>query len=194
MGLKSTFNTIFYGNNDVSIIGVSGVDLYVDEKHRADNEITDFAIEDGGNVSDHAVKKPEMVTLTGVVSNLSSFADRLFIKDQAKAQNGYQQLIDALESKTLLKVITQARVYDDMLIQSLNSKTVDVLTGGEATFEIILKRITFVKTQDDEITPDQISGDDNPAKNQCSVINNGLKKPTPTQQTLSELTKLGFIS
>lgn len=194
MGLQSTFNAIFYGNNNVSIIGVSGVDLYINEKHRSDYNITSFSVEDGADVSDHSVKQPEILTLSGHISNLNSILNRISIKDQAKIQNGFQQLITAGDNKTILKVITNARIYDNMLIENIDSDPLDVETGGAGTFTISLKRVNIVSVEDDKITPAQVSGDDNPAKNQFSVQKNGLQKALIQQFSLPDLSKLGFIS
>lgn len=60
---------ILTNRNDPVTIGSLELEVTLSEDHNYTNQITDYPIESGSNISDHVQKKPEQITITGKFSN-----------------------------------------------------------------------------------------------------------------------------
>ena len=84
MGLSTLF-----GRNLGPMIGGIQVDVSIRETHSTSREISENPIEVGSDIADHVKKKPDEVSLEGVLSNLpSSLLGAIFSAASADERSG----------------------------------------------------------------------------------------------------------
>ena len=127
---------IIFGRKSPGSIGVLELDAVLHEQHELQNEVTQFPVEVGFDVTDHIVKHLVKVSLTGIISNspLKFFGgvDELFVREDESNRvliafekmvriAGYPfSLTDGIESKAIqVDLETSLRVYNDMILTSL---------------------------------------------------------------------------
>lgn len=91
----------------------------IEEDHVDEIEISDHPRERGSNVTDNAFKRPPSVTIVvGYTnSNLMAFGNPFYV------QQVYAAFLDLQESLEPFSISTGKRVYEDMLIKRLHTKT-----------------------------------------------------------------------
>lgn len=119
-----------------STIGGITLDATISEDHEFNSRVTNFPVEFGGDISDHIIKEPETLQITGVVSDtplaiLASFN---------RSIDAFNRLIQIYENRERITVITGIRVYTDMVMTSLQVPR-SVQTGQSLTFVIELQKI-----------------------------------------------------
>jgi len=127
-------------------IGELEVDVVVTETHNQLSEVTDSAVENGSTVSDHVNIQPATLSMEGVISNrptsLREFAQKqLSGKD---AQQGYDDLRRLAELGSLVTVVTNIRVYDNMVMTSFSVDR-DKSTKEVIRFRSEFKQINFAQ-------------------------------------------------
>jgi hypothetical protein len=146
------------------------VDVSLSESHTEESDITDFPIETGSTISDHVRDKPVMLRITGYFSykdpsflgqlaqfgenvgelvtnatNAIGLTDGPVKKAASRAIDLYTALRDAKAKQGRFQVITNLRIYYDMMIVSLVANlTPD--EGDSITFEATLKKVIFAAT------------------------------------------------
>ena len=131
--------SLIYGKKYAqSSVGIVTFDTMVSEEHRFTSRVTYFPIESGPIVSDHIIKQPDVVILSGLISDtpLNIFAP--FNRSVA----AFNALIQMFERRQILDVITGIRVYKNMAITSLDVPRT-VKTGQTLTFNIELQQINY---------------------------------------------------
>lgn len=91
----------------------------IQEDHVDDLQITDHPVEQGAVITDHAFKRPAEVTIHAGWTNSSDQA----AGDQNFVQYTYQLLLQLQDSRQPFDIVTGKRVYNNMLIQSLSTRT-----------------------------------------------------------------------
>jgi RNase H-fold protein (predicted Holliday junction resolvase) len=123
--------------------GVSLVtfDTMVSEEHKFSSRVTYYPVESGTIVSDHIINQPDVVVLSGLVTDtpLNIFAP--FNRSVA----AFNQLIQIHERRTVIDVVTGLKVYKNMAITSLDVPRT-IKTGQTLTFNIQLQKIVFDDT------------------------------------------------
>lgn len=125
--MTSLFNTPFQvviSSDDSQI----AFDCTVNENHTDTLTITEHPVETGANVSDHAQKEPDSLTLQGIISNqpiLLNLVDDLQPSVPGgtpgnRAQDAYNEFLRLQQTASLLKVTTELRNYQNMMIQDIN--------------------------------------------------------------------------
>lgn len=119
-----------------STVGGVTLDATLSEDHEYNSRVTSFPVEDGGDISDHIIKEPERVQITGVVSDtplaiLSSFN---------RSIDAFNRLIQIYDNRERITVVTGIRVYTDMVMTSLQVPR-NVQTGQSLNFVIELQKI-----------------------------------------------------
>lgn len=100
-------------------------------------EITDKAVEEGENVSDHMKAQPVMLSISGVV-----------VGDDAWPR---LQRIRQYQKDRELLTYTNRVIYDHMAIQDINtSHSRDIANGF--SFEIVMKRVRIATPKEIQIT------------------------------------------
>lgn len=105
-------------------------------------EWTDFPVEGDLSISDHAIVQPVTANITGVISD----ADPSPTAAPGRARAAYEQLLEWRKSATLLTLITDVRVLQNVGIQSV-SLARSAERGVEAVYPVVaLKQIRIVNS------------------------------------------------
>lgn len=135
--------SLIYGRKYAqSKVGVVTFDTMVNEEHRFSSRVTYFPVESGTSVSDHIINQPDIVSLSGIVSDTPLGLLAPFNRSIA----AFNALIQIHERRQIVDVVTGIKVYKNMAITSLNVPRT-VKSGQTLTFNIELQKIIF----DDDI-------------------------------------------
>lgn len=101
-------------------------DATVSEQHKSTLTITEHPVEVGANVSDHAQKEPDAITIQGIISDTPIL---LNVEDRQpsvpggdpdnRAQQAFIEFQRLQDIAALLEVATELRDYSDMMIESI---------------------------------------------------------------------------
>lgn len=128
------------------------LDVTIGETHERTNRITQWPVEDGGNVSDHIANDPENLFLEGFVTN-SPVAPGS--PASLRAENAFN-LLDALwRKREVVEVATQLRVYRDMGISRI-SVPKNRATGDALRFTVEFQRVRKVGSEVVDIPVDAL--------------------------------------
>ena len=114
--------------------------LTVGESHQRTSTITDHAIESGAKVSDHIIRDPERITLTGFVTDAPA---RFFFSQPGATQRAFDTLDKAWSAGELFTVYTGRKKYENMVIESLDLPRD---RDGSMQFSITMRRVRIVET------------------------------------------------
>ena len=158
-------------------IATVAIDASEHEKHSTQVDITDSPVEQGADVSDSLRKKPQELTITGIVSNFviaggpsqtivvsnedaEPDSDFQFLSSsswaQGRAEEAYATLEGLAGSSTLFQVVTSLRVYDNMALKSLEVPR-DATTGHALRFTATFKELIIVNNATVQIAVSQPS-------------------------------------
>ncbi len=132
---QSQINQIGTGINLISF------DTMVSEEHRFTSRVTYYPVESGTIVSDHIINQPDIVILSGLISDtpLNIFA----LSNRSVA--AFNTLIQLHERRQVVDIVTGIKVYKNMAITSIDVPRT-IKTGQTLTFNIELQRIVFDDT------------------------------------------------
>jgi hypothetical protein len=116
-------------------------DTMVVEEHKYSSRVTHYPTEFGTIVSDHIIKDPDMVQLSGVISDTPLSILAPFNRSVA----AFNQLVELHARRLVFDVVTGIKVYRNMAITVLDVPRT-VKTGQTLTFNITLQKIIFVDT------------------------------------------------
>lgn len=126
---------------------VFAFDCVVNEKHDEQNQITQFPVEDNGNISDHIRRQPQKLQLEGIVAESSMFSDtdEIFPNQSDRIQRALEVIEMMLDSQSVFDVSTSLKKYESMAIEN-TSISRDKVTGRiislSVTFQKVLKSTT----------------------------------------------------
>ena len=95
--------------------GAVELDASLEEVHTSENEITQYPVERGVDISDHVRRQPDRVRIRGLVTDTPIFLPG-FTGRSADAYNQFRRMLDDAE---LVSVVTTLRQYSDMVVESL---------------------------------------------------------------------------
>lgn len=139
MALSLIFGNRKYAKGEVrSEFGSVTFDTVVQEDHRYTSRVTHYPVEFGTIISDHIIKEPDVVVLSGVVSDtpLNMFASF------NRSTEAFNQLVRLHARRIVLDLVTGLKVYRNMTITSLDVPR-DLRTGQTLTFNIELQKIIY---------------------------------------------------
>lgn len=166
---KSKFSPVGFlfkdaGDSVFSIHGTGLAALNVDtvdsEAHDWTNDVSNYAVEKAGDISDNIKQKPDELSLTCFVSNapitglideVKHFADR-FLNGRNRTQEAFNQLKALRDLRVPVNVATRYRIYTDMAIVSISIRRTPDL-GDALLFDLHLKQIRTVSTQTEKVPP-----------------------------------------
>ncbi|MFI7782662.1 hypothetical protein EN46_02050 [Citrobacter amalonaticus] len=165
-------------------IGVIIPSVVVTEKHSDTLEITEHPVEVGAAVADHAYKRPsEVVMEVGFAGgSLLDFASNLTATGLLglSPQETYQEILNLQDSRVPFDVVTGKRLYNNMLIRSLevttDKTTENVLSAIITLREVIISQTQQVTVADKKDMKDGVST--------SSVQNTGTKTTKPPNTSL----------
>lgn len=111
------------------------------EEHKYASRVTNFPVEFGPIVSDHIVKEPDRVNITGIVSDtpINIFAPF------NRSVDVFNKLVDIQARRVVVELVTGIKVYSNMAITLLDVPR-NIKTGQTLTFNIEFQKIVFVDT------------------------------------------------
>lgn len=132
-----------YAQSAINSIDVGSVsfDTMVAEEHKFSSRVTYFPVENGTIVSDHIINQPDVVLLSGLVTDTPLNILAPFNRSVA----AFNTLIAIHERRLVVDVVTGIKIYRNMAITSLDVPRT-VRTGQTLTFNIELQRIIFDDT------------------------------------------------
>lgn len=123
-------------------VGIVTFDTIVAEEHKYSSRVTYFPVETGTIVSDHILNQPDIVILSGLVSDTPLNILAQFNRSVA----AFNSLIEIHQRRQVVDVVTGIKIYKNMAITSLDVPRT-IKTGQTLTFNIQLQKIIY----DDEI-------------------------------------------
>lgn len=129
-------------------------DVTVEEVHEDELTITEHPVEQGAEISDHAYKNPETVTIRAGITDCK--------QDGGKPSSEfYEKLLELQKKREPMDVVTGKRMYENMLIQSI-SETTDNNTENALMVTMTLRQVHIVETKVTSVPPS--TRHKNPAK------------------------------
>lgn len=113
-------------------------DTIVQEDHRYTSKVTSYPIETGTIISDHILKDPDVVSLSGIVSDTPLNILAPFNRSQA----AFNQLVSLQARRIVVDVVTGIKVYKNMAITKLEVPR-NINTGQTLTFNIEFQKIIY---------------------------------------------------
>jgi len=165
--------SVLFGSRKAGKIGELQLDATIQEVHEYKNEISEYPIEDGSTLSDNIRLTPEVLQITGFVTNSPVSVLQENKAEVVKQSNGKvevknfkregqnnnvefaqdvllrisgRRIQGADVEPELITVVTGLRVYDSMAIETLRMPR-DASTGLALRFECTLKKVKKVKTE-----------------------------------------------
>lgn len=186
---------------DDKVVGTVAFDCFISENHRRECEVTEHEIEDGANVSDHIILKPDTLDLMGIVSDtpvvmLASIAAPSpiltdFIGVSDRAMSAHRELNTTMEEGTLIEAITSLGTYTDMVIVSKSVER-NASNGNSLECSLSLRKITKVTTQTKTLLSVG-SIPENPYDNKTSDKGTKTKTESTSGQSSKSTSILGSI-
>ncbi len=165
----------------ISEVGTDGeilsleLDATIRESHEYDSEVSMYPVEDGSTLNDNIKKLPEVLHMTGFVTNspISSIQERAgrivekvggllkakdVSRDTTEPSNNVEYTLDTLlkicgrqingidTEAVLVDIVTGLRVYKSMAMQSLRIPR-DASTGEAIQFDAVFIHIKKVKSE-----------------------------------------------
>ncbi|MDE1905301.1 MAG: hypothetical protein KGH75_02465 [Rhodospirillales bacterium] len=134
-------------------------DVTIEESHRDELVITEHPVEQGAQVSDHAYKAPaEVIARYGWSNSNASLAGGVAgllgqtVTNAPDVAEVYQTLLALQASRQPFDLITGKRVYNNMLIRSLQLHT-DAATENALMVTAVMRQVILVDTQTTTLKP-----------------------------------------
>ena len=107
------------------------IDLWVDEQHQHALTLTEYPVESGATIASHAAVLPDNMTLRFIISNVHRG-----IPDVPRA---YGALLDAMDAREAVQVVTRSRSYEQAVIVGVNSTAPGYgISGDVAIRELVV--------------------------------------------------------
>jgi len=145
-------------------------DVTVEEDHIDELEITNFPVEQGASITDHAYKLPAQVRILCGYSNSSL----LSLGDPNYIRSVYDQFLELQASRQPFDIFTGKRIYQNMLIRRLHTKS-DKDNENILMLDVECREIIIATTQTSTVPP--ASSMKSP-QNNAPVSNAGTKSLT----------------
>lgn len=102
--------------------GAVQLDASIQETHVSKNEVTQFPVEEGVDITDHVRKQPDRVTIRGIVTDtpiLGIGVQGVTNLSTARSIDAYGKALYMLAQAQLISVVTSLNTYSNMVIESL---------------------------------------------------------------------------
>ena len=129
---------------------VGWVDGYLAEDHQVNVRTLTYPVEEGADITDHAVRDPIEIELTGYVSDLIILEDSVEKNKGIRASSAWEQILQMADERMETNVVTMLGEYENMILTSA-SASISNQTGRGLEFTIRLKEIRFADQIDREL-------------------------------------------
>lgn len=138
--------------SEILPIGAIELDASIDETHTTANEITQYPVEDGVDISDHIRRQPNIVIIHGISTDHPLEAGGAMMS--GRSLETYQDLLAILDEAKLVSVVTSLRQYDDMAVESVVVPRNNQL-GKSVDMTITLKQVLTAEVSETAGTKDK---------------------------------------
>lgn len=156
---------VFPNNKIVKSIGSIEIDAFAEEEHGKSASITRYPIEDKSTISDHIVLDPETINIRGIVGTFSLTGAN---GSSNRVRDAYGKIINLMEEKTLISIVTGLRVYSDMFISNFTVPRT-AQNGGALNFSMSLQHAVIVSSQVAQIPKTQITPEEPQAQGKADI-------------------------
>lgn len=138
-------------SGQAATIGDISFDCTVTERHSSRASVTSYPIEELKG-SDHVVQELDEVSLGGIFTDTPSGAERASV---GRSRDLYLDLIELKERGATLDVVTNLRVYQNMVITAVDAVK-DPTTGYSVPVNVSLQPVRIARTRSTVIPSDEI--------------------------------------
>lgn len=128
--------------------GCVELDASIDEQHSSANDITQYPVEKGVDISDHVKRLPDQLTIRGMVTDTPIKIGGVNIAANRSIET-YQDVIQILDDAETITIVTTLKQYENMVL-----KTVDVPRNARLGHAVEMS-LTFREIQTAEVTETQ---------------------------------------
>jgi len=96
--------------------GAVELDASLEESHTASNEVTQFPVEAGVDITDHVRRQPDRVVIRGVVTDHPLGIPGSIV---SRSLDAYQRALLMVQEAQLISVVTTLRQYQNMVVEQL---------------------------------------------------------------------------
>jgi hypothetical protein len=159
--------SIFPNKKSPVIIDGLDIDTTLTEEHTYINDITDYPVEKGANITDNVKQKPETLSIESITSDTpvrfisENFKALTRVDGSNRSILAFNKLLEfagystprqpgeeptKINDPILLTIITGLRVYTNMIISNLTFP-VNQTTGQALNYRVSFKKIKYVTTK-----------------------------------------------
>jgi hypothetical protein len=140
------------------------IDAFLTETYQFQNDVTDVPVEEGVNVTDHVVGKPDVIQVSAFIGQAEFTAYNGDTKDldspsgtdkKQRIMNAYKELLRLKREMEPITVTLGLDTFKNMIITSFNIDR-DAETGADLAFDMTFNEIKIVKSQSVSINSAQI--------------------------------------
>lgn len=129
-------------------VGCVELDASIEEQHSSENEITQYPVEQGVDISDHVKRLPDRLTLRGMVTDTPIKLGATNIGANRSIET-YQDVIQILDDAETITIVTTLKQYENMML-----KSVDVPRNARLGHAVEMS-LSFRQIQTAEVTETQ---------------------------------------
>ncbi len=131
------------------------LDITLDATLNHSMTVTDFPVEDGVNISDHAQEQPKMVTIRSMVSATPLRLFSFNLSPNSGRPRAAFEILEALQAdKELVRVVTDMKQYDNMLLLNFNAPRRQD-TKNALLFTAMFKELRVASSQLVQLPPEE---------------------------------------
>lgn len=117
--------------------------------------VTSFPVEEGANISDHAQKQPDIVSIRSLVS---ATPFRIFslgaLSGDDRPRGAFEIMTELQEKKELVRIVTDLNTYDNMMLTSFSAPRRQD-TKNALLFTGMFKEVRIVSSQVVTLPPEE---------------------------------------
>lgn len=118
-------------------------DAATSQVHTYEFDVTSNPIQDGGVVTDHVRRRPEMFEFEGIITDTPLGLPPVLIQ-QSRAIGNFQKLLSFAQERRQLLIATSLQIYDSMVITRIVvPRNAD--TGGAIPIQIVAKEVRIAQ-------------------------------------------------
>jgi len=189
-------------------LGGIQLDSTIEESHDNQVQLTQNPVENGVDISDHAISRPKKVQLLAIVSDsplgvaafaqivdtITGFFGSSTSANITRSQQAYNALVALMDNKEPIVLTTRLVVYDNMVITAIATKQ-DKNFSRSVLLNISLEQVIITESQTISISEDNLLPG-NTQKQASSPTDAGRKEPAvvSSETNSSVLSKIsGFL-
>ena len=134
---------------------VINLDVTLDASLSHSMTVTEFPVEDGASISDHAQVMPARVTIRSIVSStpLRVFSFDPIVGD-ARPRAAFEVMTELQTNKERVRIVTDRKTYDDMMLTGLDTP-IRKDTKHAFMFTASFREVRIVSSQVVTLPPEQ---------------------------------------